>query len=154
MAKERPSLVTLKLFILVCLLVFPQVSHAEVSLPRTEAEFIQRYIQFHPLVNLFIPDVDTFLEIIRAESNFNPRAMNWNCQYGKKFTSCKKQDRDLAFSVDCGLSQINIKSKVCPEYLFNMDINLAQAVNLYIGRKFQPWQASKKNWQLSLAKGG
>ena len=130
--------------------MFPLVSQA-VEIPKTEEEALERYVSNHPLVDLFIPQKEVFLEIIRAESGFNPQAVNWNCLYGKKSMSCKKEDRDNAWSVDCSLAQINYKGKSCPKYLMDIDINIAQAVNLYLQRGFQPWNASKKTWKLSLS---
>lgn len=87
-----------------------------------------------------------FNAIAWAESQFNPQAVNWNCYYGGKSKPCKKQDRDKAWSVDCGLYQINYKGNKCPSELFDIDINLARAEDLYFQRGYSPWSASFKVW--------
>lgn len=86
----------------------------------------------------------TALAITEAESHFNPRAMGWNCKYSeynketKKVeqisTHCKANDRSKAWSVDCGLMQINVYGQVCPEEYFDIPFNLKLAVGKYKGR--------------------
>jgi len=89
--------------------------------------------------------------VAKHESNFNPRAMNWNCRYGGKSTFCKEEDRNKAWSVDCGLFQVNFKGNKCPEYLFDVDVNISQFITMYMSRGWQPWNASRKNWSKEVA---
>ena len=91
-------------------------------------------------------DSSTMLSIVKAESEFNPNAVNYNCIYNGVSKPCKKEDRPKAWSVDCGLFQINKKLPKCPAYLFDIDINISQAMNLYFERGFQPWHSSINMW--------
>lgn len=120
-----------------------------IETPKTESEFHSRTILKR--IEVFNIDPKTALAIAKHESRFNPDAMNWNCYYGKKSTFCKPEDRDRAWSVDCGIFQVNVKGKVCPEYMFNVDVNISQFINLYLQRGFQPWKASSSSWQRELA---
>lgn len=86
----------------------------------------------------------TALAITEAESHFNPRAMGWNCKYteydphSKKTSTvskaCKPSDRGKAWSVDCGLMQINVYGQVCPEEYYDIPFNLKLGVGKYKGR--------------------
>lgn len=84
--------------------------------------------------------------VFKAESGHNPRSMNWNCRYinERKETvskACKPEDRDKAWSVDCGIAQINTVGKECPEELFEVEHNLAVAKKMYDARGLNPWMA-------------
>lgn len=152
----------LKILAVTGLFIFPTIGQA-VSIPRTEEEFIERHVKER--ISVFGIDHEIFAKIIEFESGFNPRAMNWNCWYDKegnlkekrifptdKSVSCKtKEDRHKAWSVDCGLLQINFKGKVCPEYLFNIDVNLSQAINKYLNGGFNHWNASRHRWEKHIA---
>lgn len=91
-------------------------------------------------------DSSTMLSIARAESELNPNAVNYNCFYNDSSKPCDKKDRKNAWSVDCGIFQINHKGNKCPLYLFDIDINISQAINLYFIRGFQPWKSSLRIW--------
>lgn len=66
-----------------------------------------------------------FIQIAHAESQMKVDAVGYNCYYyhGKATTTpikggskaCKKEDRSLAWSLDCGLMQLNTLSKKCPK---------------------------------------
>lgn len=77
-------------------------------------------------------------------SHVDTRRVNYNCQYvvnGKKIsTSCPPQDYDKAWSVDCGIAQINVAGKVCPEKLFDFRTNIDTALEKYEARgDFSAW---------------
>ena len=71
----------------------------------------------------------------------------WNCYYtredGTRYsTICKVEDRKNAWSVDCGVAQINAHGKVCPKELFDVDHNLSVARGKYVrGNGFGAWVA-------------
>lgn len=74
----------------------------------------------------------------------NTRRMNYNCAYevdGKtKYTSCPEQDFDKAWSVDCGVAQINVPGRQCPEKLFDYEHNIDVALQKYEARgDFSAW---------------
>jgi hypothetical protein len=76
--------------------------------------------------------------IFTAESGLNPRSMGWNCYYtnaqGRYSASCKPGDRNLAWSVDCGIAQLNFRGQVCPEEAFDYRWNIEKAYEW----KFKP----------------
>ncbi len=74
----------------------------------------------------------TMLDIANKESSLNPKAVGYNCHYyredGKRYsTHCKKEDRDKAWSWDCGVLQNNTSSKEECEKLKDVDYNLQVA---------------------------
>lgn len=97
---------------------------------------------------VFGEDAKIALAIFKTESALNPKAQNWNCHYydddGKRYsTSCKAEDRKNAWSVDCGIAQINhitpTDNKECPAELFDPKQNIAIAKKMFDKRGFQPW---------------
>lgn len=70
--------------------------------------------------------------IFMAESGMNSKAVGYNCMYlneeGKPYSRrCDIPDRSKAWSVDCGIGQINHKGNKCPEESFDIDYNLELA---------------------------
>ena len=79
----------------------------------------------------FPEDTKTAYAVIMAESGGNSKSMNWNCMYWsdklRKMASesCRTvEDRKDAWSVDCGIMQINHIGKECPQELFDAHHNL------------------------------
>lgn len=102
-------------------------------------------------------EVAKAVDVAKNESGWNRKAQNWNCWYSQdgtvksqkteptdKSTSCSEQDKPMAWSVDCGLLQINVSGKSCPSELFDPKKNIAKAVEMYKRRSWQPWVAAKK----------
>lgn len=83
------------------------------------------------------------LHIAKNESGYRKNAVGYNCIYDGKSQACKKEDRNLAWSVDCGVMQINVKGTVCPQELFNPFKNIDKAYSMYEKRGFQPWVSAK-----------
>lgn len=77
--------------------------------------------------------------IIFHESQNSLNAKNWNCMYGNKSTFCKKEDRPKAWSVDCGIGQINVKGTVCPPELLTLDGNMKAIEVKYKTQGFSAW---------------
>lgn len=74
----------------------------------------------------------------------NTRRINYNCKYEKDgkttYTSCPAQDFDKAWSVDCGVAQINVAGQSCPESLFDFQTNIDVALEKYESRgNFSAW---------------
>lgn len=97
------------------------------------------------------------LAITEAEAHFNPRAMGWNCKYskdGKEYsTACKEADRGKAWSVDCGLMQINVYGQKCPEALFDVKTNVEAGAGKYKRQGFGAWSVFKnESYKKYLAK--
>jgi hypothetical protein len=83
--------------------------------------------------------------VISRESKFNPNAMNWNCRYGDKSMGCKKGDLDKAWSVDCGVMQLNYPGKYCPGNIMDWKTNIALGYQKFKRQGMSAWVAS---WDL------
>lgn len=95
---------------------------------------------------VFTEAPEVAVAVFRAESGLRPQAQGWNCWYtnafGQKYSSpCKPQDRPNAWSVDCGIAQLNFPGTTCPTEAFNVDWNLEQAKSKFERRGWQPWSA-------------
>lgn len=88
--------------------------------------------------------------IFKTESALNPRAKNYNCYYDGKSQSCRPGDEEKAWSVDCGIAQINVMAKECPEDLFDYKNNIRVAKrDLFDKRGFQPWVTFNEKYYLA-----
>ena len=69
--------------------------------------------------------------IAKAESSLRTDAKGFNCYYwfnSKRYSgACKPEDREKAWSVDCGVFQINVEGQDCPSELFNAEHNVSVA---------------------------
>jgi hypothetical protein len=100
--------------------------------------------------SVFGNDAKVALAIFKTESGLNPRAMNWNCRYNGVSQQCKPEDRNNAWSVDCGIAQINVPGKACPEELFDYKNNIHVArSDLFDRRGFQPWVTFNEGYYLA-----
>lgn len=98
---------------------------------------------------IFPDNTQMALAIFKTESGLNPKAINWNCFFdplGNATASktanswiCPKEARALAWSVDCGIAQLNFPGNLCPEIAFNIDWNITQAKEKFDRRGWQPW---------------
>lgn len=72
--------------------------------------------------------------VAKAESSLNPEAKGWNCYYwynSKRYSgACKESERNKAWSVDCGLFQINVTGQECPTELYDIEHNTKVAKNM------------------------
>lgn len=89
---------------------------------------------------------EDFVAIFTAESGLNPKAMNWNCEYQENgrlvSRACNKEDRERAWSVDCGVAQLNFAGTICPEQAFDPMWNLRMARLKYDRQGKEAWVAS------------
>ena len=132
MAKERPSLVTLKLFILVCLLVlFPYQSSQ--ALVKSEEEFVAKTI-FARAVEQGINPIP-LIKIAYCESRLTVSAKNVN----------KNK------SIDISVFQVNSLHRPTALKLgldiSNYSDNIDYALVLYKRNGTQDWLASAKCWR-------
>lgn len=88
------------------------------------------------------------IAVLKHESGLRLDAQNWNCHYykivdGKQVrysTSCKTiEDRSSAWSVDCGIGQINVKGKICPTVLLTFDGSMREVQKKYIAQGLNAW---------------
>jgi hypothetical protein len=101
------------------------------------------------IAKVFEHDKLTAVAVAMAESGLNPRSQGWNCYYGNESMACKVADRHRAWSVDCGVFQINFHGQTCPEESFDYKWSIAKAKGMYDRRGWQPWVAHWKGVYLS-----
>lgn len=83
--------------------------------------------------------------VLTHESSLNLKAKNYNCFYtnpetGKRYSkSCNKEDRHLAWSVDCGIAQVNVKGQVCPNNLMTLEGNMIAVEKIYKEQGLKAW---------------
>lgn len=72
--------------------------------------------------------------VAKAESSLRSDAKGWNCYYwynSKRYSgACKPDDRHKAWSVDCGIFQINVKGQECPTELYDVKHNIKVAKSM------------------------
>lgn len=66
-------------------------------------------------------------------------AVNYNCYYGGHSKSCKKGDESKAWSVDCGIGQINVRGQVCPKTLLTLEGNMQAVEKIYKEQGLRAW---------------
>lgn len=98
---------------------------------------------------IFGKDSKIALAVFKTESALDPTNQNWNCYYNGKSDICKPADRHRAWSVDCGVAQINHIGKECPKELFNYRENIRIAKEMFDRRGFQPWVTYNEGYYLA-----
>lgn len=81
----------------------------------------------------------TMIAVAHAESQMNPNAVGYNCIYNGVSKACKPEDRHKAWSLDCGLLQLNTKAKQCPNE--TIDEHLKRASELSRVQGLEAWVA-------------
>lgn len=83
------------------------------------------------------------LAVLQHESQGNEKAKNWNCIYNGKSTFCKTEDRSKAWSVDCGIAQINVRGQVCPAELMTKEGSIPYIEKIYKTQGLNAWVSYK-----------
>lgn len=96
------------------------------------------------VVEIFGNSSATALKVFKGESGLRADAKGWNCYYGDVSKACAKQDRHKAWSVDCGVAQINVRGQECPDDLMDARKNLERAKSMFDRRGWCPWYVAKK----------
>lgn len=91
------------------------------------------------IINIFGSQAKVAKAVLTHESNLKLDAVGYNCMYGGKSKSCKPQDRQKAWSVDCGIAQVNSKGNTCPENLLTLDGNMTAAAKVYKDQGLSAW---------------
>lgn len=92
---------------------------------------------------VFGEDCKTMIAIFKAESGLKADAIGYNCMYEGKSAVCKPEDRHLAWSVDCGIAQINHRGKVCPAELLEVNNNLEVGKKILNTQGLMAWSSFK-----------
>lgn len=124
-----------------------------------EVEVIEETVE-QKIVKHFPRSHKVILKIAQAESKMDENAKNWNCYYNKDetivyrervkgthSTSCKPSHRIFAWSIDCGILQMNTKEKECP--VETIDEHLERAATLSRIQGLNAWVAYKTGAHLS-----
>jgi len=107
---------------------------------QAEASVDPKEVRVH---EVFGVNADTFLKIAYAESGQNSGSKGWNCHYNGKSAACKTEDRDNAWSVDCGFLQVNVQGKICPPEMYELEYNLQAAKGKFERQGYGAWTVCK-----------
>jgi hypothetical protein len=95
------------------------------------------------MTRIFGNKTDIAFAVIMHESKEKEDAKNYNCIYNGKSTFCKRGDESKAWSVDCGVAQINVKGKVCPPELLTKEGSLPYIEKIYKTQGLNAWVSYK-----------
>lgn len=99
--------------------------------------------------SVYKEEPDKAVAVFTAESGLNPLAKGWNCYYfredGSRYSAaCEIEDRENAWSVDCGVTQMNVAGKECPAEYMDAKWNIEKSyIWKYLPSGWQPWVAEK-----------
>lgn len=108
--------------------------------------------------SVFKEEPEIAVAVFKAESGLRGDAVGYNCWFDKdtnevveegnwkthKSGACPIPMRHFAWSVDCGITQMNVAGQVCPEEYFNEEWNVTKAYEwkyLTRGKTFTAWSA-------------
>ncbi len=146
-------ILVLALLSLLVLSLLPQRAIAE-PVEISVAEEVVMTLEQH-LEKIFGDNAEVALAVLKHESQLKLDAKGWNCHYYKTVivdekevqrrysTSCKIADRGNAWSVDCGIGQINTKGKVCPARLLTLEGNMEAVEKIYKAQGLNAWVSYK-----------
>jgi hypothetical protein len=114
--------------------LYPQRTTADESIIKTQEQYIQE---------IFGAKAKIATAVLKHESGMNLTAINYNCRYNGKSTFCKRGDEHKAWSVDCGIAQVNTKGKVCPKELLTLEGNMKAVERIYEQQGLNAWVSYK-----------
>lgn len=123
---------TMGLLVLASLIGFyPQRLNADAPII---APTVDQYIS-----NIFGKEAKVAKAVLTHESGLRLDAVNYNCFYNGKSKSCKKTDQPKAWSVDCGIAQVNVKGTQCPKELLTLSGNMLAVSKIYKEQGLNAW---------------
>jgi hypothetical protein len=109
------------------------------------AEGLEITLEQH-IQRIFGDNAEVATAVLKHESGLNLTAKGYNCHYVnpetvKRYsTSCKTiADRATAWSVDCGIAQVNVKGTVCPTELVTLEGNMKAVEKIYKEQGLNAW---------------
>ncbi len=126
--------ITILILVLGSLVVQPQSLNAGEEIIKTQEQYIQE---------IFGAKAKIATAVLKHESGMKLDAVNYNCRYDGRSTFCKKGDKAKAWSVDCGIAQVNVKGTVCPEHLFTLEGNMKAVEKIYKEQGLNAWVSYK-----------
>ncbi len=128
-----------KTITMVILVLVPLFACNAQLLNADEPTIIPKFTLEQHLQQIFGSQAKVALAVLKAESNLDLHSINYNCIYGGRSTFCKPQDIYKAWSVDCGISQVNIRGQVCPAELMTLDGNMKAVEKIYKEQGLNAW---------------
>lgn len=119
------------MIVLVTLTYSPTVLVAADEVPKPT---LDEYIQ-----NIFGEKAKIAKAVIMHESQNKLDSVNYDCRYNGKSTFCRKGDEKKAWSVDCGIAQVNVKGQVCPKDLLTLEGNMKAVAVIYKEQGLKAW---------------
>ena len=119
------------------LLALPQRTSSgeiEIQKPKLQEDYIKE---------IFGDKAKIATAVLMHESNMKLNAINYNCRYDGKSKSCKKGDEAKAWSVDCGIAQVNVRGQICPKHLFTLEGNMKAVERIYKEQGLNAWVSYK-----------
>lgn len=122
------------------------VSKSNVVIPVVTPE-----VKVH-IEEVFGKDSKVATATLMHESGLVLNKKGYNCHYYKTnkkgvlirySRACDTADRHLAWSVDCGIAQINVKGQVCPPKLLTLEGNMEAAKKIYETQGLNAWYSYK-----------
>ena len=110
------------------------INEDEPIIPKTQEQYIKE---------IFGANAKIATAVLKHESGMKLTAINYNCRYDGKSTFCKPGDRSKAWSVDCGIAQVNIKGKSCPIRLLTLEGNMMEVERIYKQQGLNAWVSYK-----------
>jgi hypothetical protein len=129
--------------------IVASVVETEVKAPLTFEQHIE---------HIFGENAKIATAVLTHESSLNLKAKHYNCRYvsaktGKLYsTTCKKGDSGKAWSVDCGIAQVNVKGQICPSNLMTLEGNMVAVERIYNEQGLKAWVSYKSGAYLKFLK--
>lgn len=136
-----------KTIVSLCVML-PLVAFAAKPTMTEELEIIPPTFE-QEIQRIFGDKSDIALAVFKHESSNGTDLKNYNCIYNGKSTFCKKEDIEKAWSVDCGIAQINVRGQVCPPELMTEIGSIPFIEKIYKSQGLNAWVSFKNKSYLT-----
>ena len=119
-------------------MLLPLVAFAAKPITTEELEIVQPSFE-QEITRIFGSKAEIALAVFEHESNNDIDSINYNCRYDGISTFCKKGDEKKAWSVDCGVDQINVRGQVCPPQLLTEMGSIPYIEKIYKEQGLKAW---------------